>query len=72
MREDYRTKGKRYVGEGRLTVEHVDQLAIRARCRGGGEEYECGHQDNRWWCTCPALSTCSHIAALQLVTRRPG
>ena len=70
MREDYRTKGRRYVGEGRLTLKLVTADTIAATCKGNGEVYELGHTAGRWWCSCAARSTCSHLAALQLVTVR--
>ena len=35
MRENAETKGRRYVAEGRLLVERVDEHGIRASCRGG-------------------------------------
>lgn len=35
-RENAETKGRRYVAEGRLLVQHVDERSIRAACRGGG------------------------------------
>lgn len=68
-REDARTKGVRYIGEGRLTLTAVEDHEIRARCRGSGHVYRCGwNPAERWWCTCPARTTCSHLHALRLVT----
>lgn len=69
MREDARTKGVRYVSEGRLTVTRVDGDHVVATCRGAGAIYRCGHNPSRgWWCNCPARSTCAHVHALCLVT----
>jgi hypothetical protein len=70
VRENAREKDKRYVGEGRLLVEHGD--TIRARCRGGGKVYELGLERGEWFCDCPALTTCSHLHALWLVTVEGG
>jgi len=39
-REAVEAKGRRYLVEGRLVVEHVSCGAIRARCRGSGALYE--------------------------------
>jgi hypothetical protein len=70
-RESAEAKGRRYLGEGRLIVEYVDDRLIRATCRGGGAVYVLGHERDRWYCTCPALRRCGHLVALQLATRRP-
>ncbi len=69
MREDARTKGQRYVAEGRLTIRHVDEDAgvVEAECRGGGAVYRLAHRDGRWACSCPARGRCSHLHALALV-----
>jgi uncharacterized Zn finger protein len=72
-RENARAKGIRMLGEGRLLVERVDGDLIVASCRGdSGEIYFLGHdpREGAWRCTCPAKTTCSHLAALQLVTVR--
>ncbi len=67
MRENAQTKGKRYVAEGRLLVDHVANAEIRARCRGDGAIYRLTVRDGRWTCDCPALGRCSHLYALGLV-----
>ncbi len=67
-RENAETKGRRYLVEGRLVVEHVGGQTIRAHCRGGGTVYMLGADGGDWWCECPALGLCSHLIALQLVT----
>jgi len=38
-REDARSKGIRYLAEGRLLVTTVTDRVVVARCRGGGEVY---------------------------------
>ncbi len=71
MPENAREKGKRYVGEGRLVVDYVSgDGEIRARCRGAGAIYLLGRTDGEWYCDCPALTTCSHLVALMLVTAK--
>lgn len=73
-REDFRTKGRRYASEGRLHVRLVDPVrkVIDATCRGNGDAYDLGYRRGYWWCSCPARSTCAHLAALQLVTIKPN
>jgi hypothetical protein len=41
-RETVEAKDRRYLVEGRLIVERVDESGVRARARGGGETYELG------------------------------
>ena len=71
-REDARTKGLRYVLEGRLTVRLVNAQRIQAIVKGGGEFYDLGYERGGWYCTCPALGRCSHLWALMAVCTRPG
>lgn len=66
-RETVEEKAKRYLGEGRLVVEHVIGDEIRARCRGRGAEYVLGLEADGWYCSCPARGRCAHLAALELV-----
>ena len=68
MRENAEAKGRRYLVEGRLVVEHVAGGEIRAHCRGAGAAYQLGRNRGRWYCDCPALGRCSHLVALGLVT----
>ena len=68
MSETIAEKASRYLIEGRLIVERVDEHAIVARCRGRGAVYRLGYHDDGWHCTCPARGDCSHLLALQLVT----
>ena len=67
MRENATAKGRGYVGEGRLLVDHVANGDVRARCRGDGAVYRLTVRDGRWTCDCPALGRCSHLYALGLV-----
>jgi uncharacterized Zn finger protein len=70
MRENAERKGRRYVSEGRLTVERVDVAGIRATCRGAGALYSLGYENGRWRCSCPAVGRCAHLVALMLVCVR--
>jgi hypothetical protein len=71
-RETVDQKARRYLGEGRLTVTHVDGDFVTATCRGDGEVYELGHEPGRGWiCSCPVRSDrCCHLDALRRVTVR--
>lgn len=72
-RENVAEKGRRYLTEARLVVEHVDGQTVRAQCRGdSGAIYELGfdHVRVEWHCTCPARGRCAHLVALMLVTVR--
>ena len=79
-RESAEAKGKRYLTEGRLTVTVVrspdtnGRAPVVAECRGSDTTYKLGYDDTTktWRCTCPAKTTCAHLVALQLVTRKPG
>jgi hypothetical protein len=74
-REGADAKGRRYLVEGRLTVELVDGEYIDAKCRGTDTVHVLGHRPTHgWFCSCRLRtgrrSTCSHLVALQLVTVR--
>lgn len=71
MRENYTTKGRRYVAEGRVNLRLVTDAEVKAVVRGGGHAYETGFDGERWFCTCPALGECSHLAAVKLVVVVP-
>jgi uncharacterized Zn finger protein len=70
-RESAEAKGRRYLVEGRLTVEHVDASGVRATCRGGGIVYDVAWAPGDGWsCSCPARVRCAHRVALELVVVR--
>lgn len=78
--ENVEQKGKRYVIEGRLRVERIEESGlIVATCRGTGATYSLGYDPTKhqWRCTCSLerggkrTRRCSHIAALQLVVDEP-
>lgn len=66
-RENAETRGRRYLVEGRLQVLHVSTARVIARCRGTGVTHDVGFLNDRWFCSCPARSRCSHLVALQHV-----
>lgn len=78
-RENLEEKAARYLVEGRVTVTQIDdeRRLIVAEVRGTDTTYYTGFDPRRdnWACTCEANAKfnrrCSHIAALQLITRRP-
>lgn len=68
-RETVTEKAVRYLLDGRLLVERVDDEAIVAICAGDSGVYELSRDaGGDWQCSCPALRRCSHLAALELVT----
>lgn len=72
MREDAATKGRRYLGEGRLTIDSVTTGRVHAVARGDGVLHDLGHNGRRWYCDCPARTDrCCHLTALRLVVIRP-
>jgi uncharacterized Zn finger protein len=63
----------RYLVEGRLLVEHVDEHSVSAQCRGSsGAVYRLGFKPGEWYCSCPVRGACSHKYALWSVVVRPG
>jgi uncharacterized Zn finger protein len=71
MRENADAKGRRYVSEGRLTVEEVGPDLVRATCKGSGRVHDCGWSRSLGWsCSCPSIGRCSHLVALMLVVVR--
>jgi hypothetical protein len=73
-RENAASKGRRLLAEGRLTVDLVDGRKVVASCRGDSAElWRLGYdpRTRTWRCSCPALTVCSHLHALRLVTMTP-
>jgi hypothetical protein len=73
MRENSHVKSRRLVSEGRIRVLTADSAHIAAEVRGDSAAiYTTGYTATEGWrCTCPALSVCSHIRALQLLWIAP-
>lgn len=70
-KDNKRYKAMRILLTGRLLVKRVDADAILADVRGdSGKLYTCGWRTDkqRWGCTCPARTDCSHLMALWAVT----
>jgi uncharacterized Zn finger protein len=69
MREDASEKARRLLSSGRVTVVSVEEQQIVAIVRGDSAElYSVRWRPGSWSCTCQALSRCSHVRAVQLVT----
>lgn len=67
-RESKREKAVRYLMTGRLRVLRVDHDLVVAECRGdSGEVYNLLWKHQRWSCSCPARTDCSHMNALWAV-----
>jgi hypothetical protein len=64
-------KATRYLLDGRLTVDAIDGDLVSATCQGDSGRWKLGYNPalNQWHCSCPALKLCSHVAALQTVSR---
>lgn len=75
-RENYQSKARRYVAEGRLVITAVTPTAIDATVRGAGAIYSTTwHRDSGWACNCEARGECCHVAAVKLttaITSNPG
>ena len=71
MRENAAAKARRLLVEARLTVERVQGEIVEATCRGDSAAvYRLSFDGTRWQCSCPCLTTCSHLLALQLIVVR--
>jgi hypothetical protein len=70
-RESAEAKGRRYLVEGRLSIEQVDASGVCATCRGGGAVYDVAWAPGDGWsCSCPARRLCAHRVALGVVVVR--
>ena len=62
------------IAEGRLVVTWVDHERVEAHVRGTDTTHTVGYRRGGWYCDCEAArhaQRCSHLAAVQLVCRRP-
>jgi hypothetical protein len=72
MREDARTKARRLLSEGRVTLRRIGPDAIVARVRGdSAREYLVTWDRQAGIGPFDALGPCSHILATQLVVVEP-
>jgi uncharacterized Zn finger protein len=73
--ESAETKARRYLVEGRLEVQRIQDDAVLARCLGDeGDVYQVRWDSQRraWHCDCPACGPrCAHVLALARVVRKP-
>jgi uncharacterized Zn finger protein len=69
-RETIAEKGRRYLSEGRVTVELADAGTVRASCRGSDAVYRGGFGRGVWACDCPARGRCTHLVAVGLAALR--
>lgn len=70
--ETIEQKAGRYLADGRLLVEHVDDGRVEALCGGDHGVYELKVDRDGAVCSCPASGRCAHLVALELVTNRGG
>jgi hypothetical protein len=72
MREEARSKARRLLAEGRLTIRTIGRDAIIANVRGDSARiYAVVWDPTGWFCPCDAAGRCSHILAVQLVVLEP-
>lgn len=71
-REDAAAKARRLLAEGRVTVRTITTDQIVAEVRGdSARAYSTRWDPGGWHCDCDALSRCSHVRAVQLITLEP-
>jgi len=64
----------RLIADGRLVVTLVDGEQVQATVRGTDTTHLVGYRRGGWYCDCQAHQygqRCTHLAAVQLVCRRP-
>ena len=67
-REDASAKARRYLGEGRVILDHVSEGSVRGHIRGDAHIWKAVYDEGAWFCNCPARSDqCAHLQALRLV-----
>ena len=72
-REDARTKARRMLGEARVTIRRLEPDVIVASVRGNSaREYLVSWDPAGWASPCDALTTGSHIIAVQLIVLEPS
>ena len=69
-RESVDAKARRYLAEGRVTVEYADAETVHATARGSDAVYLAGFSGGVWACDCPARGRCAHLVAVGLVATR--
>lgn len=71
-RENYRTKARRFLIEGRVVLHEVTrQGSVSATVRGESDFYKVTCTPQGYWsCPCYAKGRCSHVEAVSLVVQR--
>lgn len=69
MRPLVEDKARALLVAGAVTIEHVDELDVRATVAGYSGRYLVTRTLGAgWWCSCPARpSACSHVSAVRRV-----
>lgn len=67
-REPLTRKAERMLGDHRLRITRLDGEHVEAVIHGDHGDYQLGHINGSWWCSCPARIKCAHIIALTRVT----
>ncbi len=73
-RESLQERALRLIADGRLVVTWVDGEQAQAHVRSTDTTHVTGYRRGGWYCDCEAHrfgQRCSHLAAVQLVCRRP-
>ncbi len=73
-RESLTERALALIADGRLVVTLVDGEQVQATVRGTDTTHLVGYRRGGWYCDCQAHrfgQRCRHLAAVQLVCRRP-
>src|SRR6266511_1102161 len=73
-RESLTERALALIADGRLVVTLVDGERVEATVRATDTTHLVGYRRGGWYCDCEAHrfgQRCTHLASLQLVTRRP-
>lgn len=70
-RENYRTKARRFLIEGRVLIHFVSPTGVvAATVRGESNLYKVTCTEQGYWsCPCFAKGRCSHVEAVSLVVK---
>jgi uncharacterized Zn finger protein len=66
--ESIEDKAKRLLASHSVFVKWSTPDHVCAVVRGDSGTYDVDLHSGRWTCTCPASTTCPHLAAVMLVT----
>lgn len=61
-------KGERYLLERRVEIT-CSERGIEAKVEGDTGTWTLYREPHRWRCTCPSWKRCSHLEAVERVTR---